>query len=204
MAVDEKMDPAKPKRTPWWIWAIALFMICGGFVAGIPELRSTFADFIVGTFQLIFTPFILESTLMIGGFFLVIVVVAFLRMREDKDEWVYLSQVDPETVDKSLPEPLQKRIESAAFKGDQAIVEDPEDVTAETIEGYIRLGMFDEATEELIALSESPDDQQTARRLQWLLTYRAKGEAEAAKLGEGWLRDGLVQKAELEEWAKEV
>ena len=128
MAAEQQGDEAKRKGIPWWGWAVALFLICGTLILFVPELRATFGNFLIGAFHLMFTPIILESTMMIGGFFLVVVVVSILRMKEDKDEWVYLSQVDPDTVDEELPKPLQKRIEGAVFTEGHSEIETPDDV----------------------------------------------------------------------------
>lgn len=172
-------------------------------IATLPDLREVFTKIATGTFQVVFTPIILETTMMIGGFLLVIVIVSVLRMREDKDEWVYLSQVDPETVDESIPQPLKKRIESGVFSEEEVMIEIPDDVTVETIEGFIRLNMFDEAIDELMKLREAGENR-TTMRLQWMLAMRSKGEAEANKLAAEWLAKGVVKPVDIEGWKKEI
>ncbi|MEM0895634.1 MAG: hypothetical protein AAGJ79_02020 [Verrucomicrobiota bacterium] len=205
MAAEPIATESKPetKRLPWW--ASTMFMAAVFFIALVvfPELRETVFSMVAGTFQIVFTPVILEATLAVGGFLVVLIAVSLLRKKEDKDEWVYLSQVDPESVahDEEIPAPLQKRIDGVPFTEEKSADHELPDVSVETVEGYIRLKMFDEAIADLMQLTEVGESKET-RRLRWMLERESKGEDAAAALLGKWRSEGVISDSEVDTWSK--
>lgn len=91
------MPAAEPRR--WWItpllWSLA--MITGLIVACRMNetAREVVLQGIAYLFAFLTTPFILESTLFIGGFGLVMILNG-LRMQRDGDDWVEMEVKDEE------------------------------------------------------------------------------------------------------------
>ena len=150
-----------------------------------------------------FTPFILEATTFLVGMMVVLMWNNYHRRKDEEDEWVYLSQVNPETAMEQIPETLRKRAGETRFRES----EHPElgagaSVVSDRIEGYIDLGLCDEATEELLQLSEAAGDTHPeVLRLRHRLCGKAKGSDAARALAGEWIASGLVDKATVESWS---
>ncbi|MEM9479124.1 MAG: hypothetical protein AAGA58_05605 [Verrucomicrobiota bacterium] len=205
MAKDQTATDEGARRVPWWAVVLFLFTVLGVLVGVLPGFRESVFGFLLNAFQLVFTPFILESTIAVGGFMFVVVVVTYLRMKEDKDEWIYLSKVDPDSVgeDEEIPASLQKRIDGVPFSEEKSAEQEVEDVSADTVEGYIRLRMFDEAVLELMKLTEEGESQET-RRLRWMLERESKGEKAGTALLDKWSAEGLISDSDVDTWTKEL
>ncbi len=151
------------------------------------------ADFIGNVVPLFFTPVILETTLFIIGLCIVLVWNQSRRKKDEVDEWVYLSQVDPETELEEVPDSLKTRAGESVFKEGAVGEIDERSMMLDRIEGYIDLGMFDEASEALLELTEGGGENAVdVLRLRYLLCAKQHGVDEAAKLLEDWRREGFV------------
>jgi hypothetical protein len=88
------------------------------------------------------------------GLFIVLL-FCHLRRKDQEDEWVYISQVDPELEMESIPEPLRRRVGETVFKSKPA-TQDLAELPLEAVEGFLELGLLDDAEAELF--KGSPED----------------------------------------------
>ena len=103
--------------------------------------------FMLNVLPILFTPVILELSVCFVGLFIVMLFCHF-RAKDQEDEWVYISQVEPESEMETIPEPLKKRVGETLMKSKPLDVEVNE-LPLESIEGLIELKMFDDAEKEL-------------------------------------------------------
>ena len=88
---------------------------------------------------------------------------------------------------------LKTRAGESVFKEGAVGEIDERSMMLDRIEGYIDLGMFDEASEALLELTEGGGENAVdVLRLRYLLCAKQHGVDEAAKLLEDWRREGFV------------
>ncbi len=141
-----------------------------------------------------FTPFILEATTFLLGLTLVFVWNNYHRKKDEEDEWVYLAQVEPELVGEAIPEPLRRRAGETKFReSEHPGLDAAASGVIGRIEGLLDFGLCEEATEELMELSESAGESHPeVLRLRHALCGKTKGTEAARRLAEEWIARGIV------------
>ena len=151
-----------------------------GALVAVAGLAWIFRDFLWKVIQalmlnvvpILFTPVILELSVCAFGLFIVLL-FCYFRSKKHDDEWVYISQVEPEAEMESIPEQLRKRVGDTVMTSKPLQVE-VDELPLESIEGLIELGLFDEAEAEL-AKGSAADRRRTGFvRLQLLLHLKAE------------------------------
>ncbi len=186
---------------------IVTFLVLTVIALGVGYgLRSYYLGFVrevvTNVVPFFFTPFILEATTFFVGLTVVLMWNNYHRQKDEEDEWVYLSQVDPETAMEQIPESLRKRAGETRFReSDHPELRAGASVALDRIEGYIALGLCDEATGELLQLSETVGDvHPEILRLRYLLCAKAKGAETARALAGEWISRGLVDAETVALW----
>jgi hypothetical protein len=92
---------SKPKRAFIWpiFWTLCSVLGLYALIHFNPTAREVIGGAALSTFQVITSPFILESSLVLIG---ICVVLALSQWRQDedaKDEWVYLETLSKETTE---------------------------------------------------------------------------------------------------------
>ena len=176
-------DRSSQHRQGGWFWPAFAGAVCGGMVllgAWVIRDREIARNFLRGLVGFFTTPFILETSLVLLGFSLV-VLLNHWRRKKDGDGWVYLAEDDPRTRDGQEP-----GRHDAVFANPPA--DEPAELEIEVIEGLLDLGSWDEAGQRLLALPEA--DYESPRAL-----------CARARLAEGLGRSG--QAADLRKRAEE-
>ena len=122
--------------------------------------------FMLNVLPILFTPIILELMVAFVGLFIVLL-FCHLRRKDQEDEWVYISQVEPESEMEQIPEPLKKRVGEMVLSSKPPEVETSE-LPFEAVEGFIELGLYHEAREQLRKASAADRQRRSFVRL-WLL-----------------------------------
>lgn len=97
---------SKPKRAFIWpiFWTLCSALGLYALIHFNPTAREVIGGAALTTFQVITSPFILESSLVLIGI-CVVLALSQWRMDEDaKDEWVYLEPVSKETTESPAPD----------------------------------------------------------------------------------------------------
>ena len=172
-------DRSPPHRRGGWFWPAFAGAVCAGLVLLVGwaiQDRETGRNFLRGLIGFFTTPFILETSLVLVGFSLVILLNLWRRKKEG-DGWVYLAEDDPRTRDGQ-----ERGRHDAVFGAPPA--QEPAEIEIDLIEGLLDLGSWDEAGQRLLALSDA--DYESPRAL----CARAR------------LADGLGRKEQAEELRK--
>ena len=126
---------------------------------------------------ILFTPVILELSVCFVGLFIVLM-FNHLRRKEQEDEWVYISQVEPEDEMESIPEPLRKRVGETVLKSKPPAA-DLDELPLESIEGLLELGMLEEADKELSKASAADEKRPAFVRLRLMRLLKGQQWSEA-------------------------
>lgn len=147
------MEPTKdsPDRSPKrWVWklvgGIAVAVVLGWIFRGF--LWSVVEAVMLNVVPIVFTPVILELTVAFTGLFIVLLFSHF-RRKDQEDEWVYISQVEPEEELEPIPEPLRRRVEETVMTSKPLEVEEQGELPLQAVEGLLELGLYDEVEAEL-------------------------------------------------------
>ena len=152
-------DRSPQRRQGGWFWPAFAGAGCGGLVLLVGWVlhdRETGRNFLRGLIGFFTTPFILETSLVLLGFSLVILLNLW-RRKKDGDGWVYLAEDDPRTRDGQEP-----GRHDAVFANPPAA--EPPELEIEVIEGLLDLGSWDEAGQRLLALPEADYESPRALR----------------------------------------
>ena len=112
----------------------------------------------LSVFQILTTPFILETSLALLGLCLVIAINHY-RQQNDGDEWVYLEQKTPASNTASNDDPPHRH--DSVVWTDKPETFDETAAGLEVVEGYLDLGLAEDALREWSSL---PDDAKSSER----------------------------------------
>lgn len=180
--------------------------------------REIFSETAVTVLQVLTTPFIMEASLALLG---LCVVMAINRYRELKegDEWVYLEQ-KAASADKTAADDPPHRHEAVVWREKPAPF-DAASTALEVVEGYLELGLTDDALRELSslnntsqanvradwhrvrALAMSGRQQEAMSELEHAVSthpLRREGHADIALKIAVWLHDNQKPRAEIAAW----
>lgn len=157
MPVCQAMTQSETKSHRRWLaplaWSIAAVAAVLVLLWLSPTAREVVGESSLTVFQIVTAPFILETSLALLGLCIVMAINHY-RQEKDGDGWVYLEKREvpgkPDVVADDPPNRHQAVIwqeKPASF--DEAATQ------FEVIEGYLDLGLADDALQELAALPES-------------------------------------------------
>ena len=158
----------KRSALPHWLWPVFWSLLAAGGLTWLCYTDETAREVAWDTTRtvlgLLFSPFILESTSILVGI-IILMIIRHYQDKRDGDGWVYLATQEPE--DKTLPRALTERLQSVVLSEKPAEPDDRETRHA-VIEGYLELGMSAQA------LGELQSDERFQDLESELLTVRVK------------------------------
>ena len=177
---------ASTPRSFWHaVWTVLAWAAAGGAVLGVvlwlsPTAREVASQTALSVLQTLTTPFFFEATLAILGLCIVVVINQW-RIHKEGDGWVYLASPDSpshDAADASL------QLHSVVMTDPPERLDDPETGWS-VIEGYLALGMVEEAMSELDTLDAGLRQTLTGQglRLRSLVMLGRESEAEAVWAG---------------------
>lgn len=134
-------------------------------------------SFMINVLPIVLTPVILELSIGFVGLFIVLL-FCHLRRKDQEDEWVYISQVEPEAEMESIPEPLRKRVSETVLKSKPDFSE-ADELPLQAVEGFIELGLLEDAANELAKVDAADHRRPAFVRLHLMLMLRREQWQEA-------------------------
>lgn len=164
--------------------------MAGAVVLGLALLGWVFRGFfweviqafMINVLPILFTPVILELVVGFVGLFIVLL-FCHLRRNDHEDEWVYISQVEPEKEMESIPEPLRKRASETLLKG-KPLATQADELPLQAVEGFLELGLLDDAEAELAKGDAADQRHPGVVRLRLMLLLRRERWDEAQALAD--------------------
>ena len=139
-------------------WLSSVAWILGAVVVTVivlwysPTAREVVGEASLTIFQIVTAPFVLETSLAVLGLCIVMAINHYRQQREG-DGWVYLQKQEPSSdVSKDIEDPPHRH--DAVVWQEKPECFDEGAAKLEVIEGYLDLGLADDALRELAMLSE--------------------------------------------------
>lgn len=148
----------------WWVAPLLFAVACITALAITWQVSETAREVLSKAVLMVAgalaTPFILETTVAALGL-VIVLVINQIRLQREGDGWVYLAQTEPDAASvatgaEAPPKRLEAVVVPAALDGQISL-----DARIAMAEGYLDLGLKQEALEHLNLLS--PDEQQDSR-----------------------------------------
>jgi hypothetical protein len=134
----------------WSLGAMTALMI---LLRVSPTAREVVGESALTIFQILTAPFVLETCLAIAGLCIVMAINHY-RQQKEGDGWVYLQRQEPQPgVDDGAGDPPHRH--DAVLWHEKPGAFDEVTTEFEVIEGYVDLGLADDALQELAALPQS-------------------------------------------------
>jgi hypothetical protein len=148
------MTPSETKTHRRWIvpvvWSVGALVAVMVLLKVSPTAREVVGESALTIFQIVTAPFILETTLALLGLFIVMAINHY-RQLKDGDEWVYLQkQEPPPAADTGVMDPPHRH--DAVVWTEKPAHFDEAATELEVVEGYVDLGLADDALQELASL----------------------------------------------------
>lgn len=144
------------------LWPVIWTVLGIAALTTLLVLNATAREVATGTAKTLFgiftTPFILESTVAVIGFLIVLFINQW-RLKKEGDGWVYLVSQEPEAG--TLPASITQRLQSIVMQ-DKPEAMDEAGTARANVEGFLELGMAAQAMQTLQGFSDLPDDEATA------------------------------------------
>jgi hypothetical protein len=151
------MSEGVPHNRYWWLVPVlgAMLLIGVAVTAGIvnPTAREVLAKATFNIIGALGTPFILEATFAILGLFALLVYNHY-KLQKEGDGWVYLAQTTPDAAS------LAEGAETPPHRLDPVVLPQRPELGGEletrlaTVEGYLELGLKQEALAQLENLTD--------------------------------------------------
>lgn len=148
------MAQSESKNSPGWLaataWSAAVISVIVLVLWLSPTAREVAGETALMLFQILTAPFILEASLALLGLCIVLVINQY-RQQRDGDEWVYLQKHEPpaaQPADAAAPPHRHDAVIWLEKPGDF----DENEAVLEVVEGYLDLGLLDEAMREIESL----------------------------------------------------
>jgi hypothetical protein len=148
------MTPSETKTHRRWIvpvmWSVGALVAIGVLLKVSPTAREVVGESALTIFQIVTAPFILETTLALLGL-LIVLAINHYRQQKEGDGWVYLQKQEPSpAADTGAMDPPHRH--EAVVWGEKPAPFDEAATELEVVEGYVDLGLADEALKELASL----------------------------------------------------
>jgi hypothetical protein len=148
------MTPSETKTHRRWIvpvmWSVGALVAIVVLLKVSPTAREVAGESALTIFQIVTAPFILETTLALLGL-LIVMAINHYRQQKEGDGWVYLQkQEPPPAADTGVMDPPHRH--EAVVWGEKPAPFDEAATELEVVEGYVDLGLADDALQELASL----------------------------------------------------
>lgn len=148
------MAQSETRNSPKWLAAVAWSMAVVAAAVIVlwlsPTAREVAGETTLMLFQILTTPFILEASLALLGLCIVLVINQW-RLQRDSDEWVYLQKSEPSAVQTADTADPPHRHDAVIWREKPAGFDQSEAVF-DVVEGYLDLGLVDDALREIESL----------------------------------------------------
>lgn len=132
------------------MWSVAALAAVIVLLKLSPTAREVVGESALTIFQIVTAPFILETSLALLGLCIVMAINHY-RQQKEGDGWVYLQKQEPSrAVDKEAMDPPHRH--EAVVWGEKPAPFDEAATELEVVEGYVDLGLADDALQELASL----------------------------------------------------
>lgn len=148
------MTPSETKTHRSWLvplaWAVGVLVASAVLLKVSPTAREVVGESLLTIFQIVTAPFVLEVTLAVLGLCIVMAINHY-RQQKEGDGWVYLQKQEPaETTGAEADDPPHRH--EAVVWGEKPAPFDDAATELEVVEGYLDLGLADDALQELASL----------------------------------------------------
>ena len=137
---------------PPLIWSIAIIVGVIVLVRESETAREVISETAVTVLQVLTTPFIMEASLALLGLCIVIAINCY-RENKEGDGWVYLEQKSPSADGRAADDPPHRH--DAVVWQEKPASFDETEAGLGVVEGYLDLGLAEDALRELSSLPDS-------------------------------------------------
>ena len=132
------------------MWSVAVLVAVIVLLKLSPTAREVVGESALTIFQIVTAPFILETSLVLLGLLIVMAINQY-RQHKEGDGWVYLQKQEPsQAADTGTMDPPHRH--EAVVWGEKPAPFDEAATELEVVEGYVDLGLADDALQELASL----------------------------------------------------
>lgn len=158
------MQVGEAKKTRAWIapvlWSVGVVVALVILLRVSPTAREVVGETALTVFQILTSPFVLETSLAIAGLCIVMAINHY-RQQKEGDGWVYLQKQEPASGEDALTDDPPHR-HDAVIWSEKPEAFDEAAAELEVVEGYVDLELADDALQQLASLPESVRRQERA------------------------------------------
>lgn len=158
------MQLGEAKKTRGWIapvaWSISAVVALAVLLRVSPTAREVVGETALTVFQVLTSPFVLETSLAIAGL-CIVMAINHHRQQKEGDGWVYLQKQEPASGGGTHADDPPHR-HDAVIWSEKPEAFDEAAAELEVAEGYVDLGLAEDALQQLASLTESVRRQERA------------------------------------------
>ncbi len=137
-------------------WVLAAIIAIAVLLKTNATAREVAGESALAIFQVLTAPFVLETTLAFLGLCAVLAINQY-RLQKDGDEWVYLEKQTDDPANRVSADDPPHRHDAVVWQ-EKPVAFDTATAAFDVIEGYLELGLSDDAITELESLPERSQD----------------------------------------------